>query len=345
MTLHLPDPGLRIEDRVVLVALPPGYGQGSAPLPVDYLLSGYPGRPEDWFVSGHVTQVLDQLVANRLSGYAVLVAPDVNGGQFTDSETLDAVGGAQVETWLTRDVVSAVEARWPVLGDRGHRVLAGISSGGFAALNVGLRHQDEFGTLLALEPYGGDPGNVTGRLLGGSTDLLHANSPSYYLPGLPLHRLLHVFLDVGSEGDTARVQDLGRLLSARAEDGVLRVEQGQGHTWFEAAAGLPYALANAARWEGDPVLGQILPESAFPLTHRDRYSLLLTQDAGSAEQQRACRRLTGGARTRRLPPRASIRSRAAHRPPSPPYPTGAPPAPAAAPSPLPHPTRPVVAAQ
>jgi len=92
-----------------------------------------------------------------------------------------------------------------------------MSSGAFAALNLALRHTDQVGIALALEPYG-DPGNVTRRLLRGDVSLLHANSPQYYLARMPLQRLLHVYLDVGSAtGEVGRVTSLERLLHARGE--------------------------------------------------------------------------------------------------------------------------------
>jgi hypothetical protein len=190
---------------------------------------------------------------------------------------------------MTRDVVDYVDAHFRVATDRADRVLAGMSSGGFAVLNVALRHQDEFGTGLALEPYG-DPGNVTHRLLGGSIALLKANSPSAYAPSSPLDRLLPMFLDVGSSGDVAPVRALAQVLHDRGEPVLLRVEHGQRHTWSEATAGLPYALSFAATQLADPGrLDAVYPLADFPVTGADRYANQVSPD-GEAElaQQSAC---------------------------------------------------------
>jgi len=296
---YLDDPALGIRHRQVIVATPPGYATSGHTYPTLYVFPGYPGRASDWFESGRVTQVLDALVKAGLSPYFLVVAPDVNGGFFTDSETLDAVGGPKVETWVTTDVVAWTESHYRALPDRAHRVLAGMSSGGYAALNLALHHQDEFGITLAMEPYG-DPGNVTARLFGGDVALLHANSPSYYLPRTPLHRHLDVFLDVGAGvADVQRVTDLANLLHRRGQPGVLlRAEPGQGHTWSEVQAGLPYALTFAARSLADPTLAQTYPESDFPTTRRGKSSLLLSPDA---ETQRALvRRCTALRREQQL---------------------------------------------
>lgn len=284
--LVLPDPALRIGRRQVIVATPPGYTTSGQDYPVLYLFGGYPGRANDWFETARITRMLDQLVAHHLAPFFVLIAPDINGGYLTDSEGLDAVGGPQVETWITRDVPAYVSTHYRVRTDRGNQVFAGMSSGAFAALNLALRHTDQVGIALALEPYG-DPGNVTRRLLRGDVSLLHANSPQYYLARMPLHRLLHVYLDVGSAtGEVGRVTSLERLLHARGESVLLRQEAGQDHTWSEAVAGMPYAMAFAAAHLGDPALAQSFPASAFPTTHRDRYSLLPEDDAQEQRQRR-----------------------------------------------------------
>jgi enterochelin esterase-like enzyme len=283
VTLHLSDPVLRIGDRTVYVALPPGYDHTRARFPVVYLFSGYPGRPSDWLLGGRATQTVSALVHAGLTAYPILVCPDVNGGFFTDSETLDAVGGSQVQTWVTRDVVGYVDGHYRTLTDRANRVVGGMSSGGYAALNVGLRYQDEFGSVLAMEPYG-DPGNVLHSLLRNRLDLYQANSPSYYLPTVPLHRRIDVFMDVGSDGgDVARVERLARLLAARGEPVALRLEAGQGHTWSEAVQGLPYALAFVGRHLGEAQLDRVLPSSLFPAVSTTARIPLQTRPTGVPE--------------------------------------------------------------
>jgi S-formylglutathione hydrolase FrmB len=72
-----------------------------------------------------------------------------------------------------------------------------MSSGGYGALNLGLRHQDRFAVILAQMPYG-DPGNVTATLLGGSRALWLANSPSVYIPTMTFHDPMAVYLIAGS---------------------------------------------------------------------------------------------------------------------------------------------------
>jgi enterochelin esterase-like enzyme len=150
-------------------------------------------------VGGRATQTMDALVARNLAPRAILVAPDVNGAWFHDSETLNAVHGPHVETWLSHDVVNWVDHHLRTRADRADRMLAGMSSGGFAALNVGLHHLGRFGVIAAFEPYG-DPGNVAARLLGGNPALLRANSPNWYVPTMAMRWRSAFYLDAGATG-------------------------------------------------------------------------------------------------------------------------------------------------
>ncbi len=65
----------------------------------------------------------------------------------------DAPGGRQrgfgdfvsgFENDLLKDIIPFVESHYPVLADREHRAIAGLSMGGGQALTIGLRHRDLF---------------------------------------------------------------------------------------------------------------------------------------------------------------------------------------------------------
>jgi enterochelin esterase-like enzyme len=54
----------------------------------------------------------------------------------------DFVSGFQND--LLKDIIPYVESHYPVLADREHRAIAGLSMGGGQALTIGLRHLDTF---------------------------------------------------------------------------------------------------------------------------------------------------------------------------------------------------------
>jgi len=48
------------------------------------------------------------------------------------------------EDYLVQDLISDVEAKFPVNSGRSHRAIIGISMGGFGAVNLSLKHPDLF---------------------------------------------------------------------------------------------------------------------------------------------------------------------------------------------------------
>jgi enterochelin esterase-like enzyme len=242
-------PWLRMRPTSALVYLPPGYDTRSARsrrYPVVYLLHGYPGAPIDWFRAARVQQLMDVMIADGLARPMILVAPSASGGWLHDSEMLNQVGGPQVETFLTSALVQAVDARFRTVADRAGRAIGGMSSGGYGALNLGLRHQDTYAVILSLMPYG-TPGDVGKRLLGGSRALWLANSPDAYIPTMRFRHRMWVDLLAGpSDPELGEAMRLAGMLRARRQPAVFSEVAGAGHTWRGVRLELPYALAFAS---------------------------------------------------------------------------------------------------
>lgn len=244
---QVPARDLRMAAGETWVYTPPGFDPGAATrYPVLYLFHGSPGRPSDWFAAGDVAHVMDTLLEAQLVQPMILVSVDTNGTgpSARDTECLDSTtGGAQVQTYVTDVVIPWVDKNFPTVPDRAHRAIGGMSSGGFCALNLGLRHLDMFSVVMALEPYG-DPG-AGGRAMLATAQERKANSPSHYLPTMDFTAPVSVFLDAGTEaaqGDREANRRLASQLSARGQTVELREERGQEHTWAMVQAGLPYGL-------------------------------------------------------------------------------------------------------
>lgn len=252
-SLRLSDPADRIPPGRTWVYLPAGYADpanAGRRYPVAYVLHGYPSSSYDWFGAGRLATAAALLQRQGLLRPMILVSPDVSGGTRRDTECLDSsVGGPRIETFLTRTVVSTVDHRYRTLADRSERVLGGVSAGGYCALNVGLRHQQEFGEILGLMPYG-DPGrNADEIMLRDDPRLVRLNSPDRYVATMPIRRPQAVFLSagLGDPGVVGAAQDLARELAARGLTVGLRIDPaGYGHTWREARREVPYALVFAS---------------------------------------------------------------------------------------------------
>jgi S-formylglutathione hydrolase FrmB len=56
------------------------------------------------------------------------------------------------EDMVLQDVWDFVTSRYPIRGEREAHVLAGVSMGGFAAFNLGIRHRNAFGVAVGMHP-------------------------------------------------------------------------------------------------------------------------------------------------------------------------------------------------
>ena len=142
---------------------------------------------------------------------------------------------AAIETFLSSALVADVDRACRTIRSPAGRAVGG-ASGGYCALNLGLRHQLVFGAILAMMPYG-DPGrNAVDLMLGGSAALGRANSPSDYVRTMLMRRLQSVFLATGRhDTDTYRTVQLMASVVGEPGDYVgVRINPGLGHNWREA---------------------------------------------------------------------------------------------------------------
>ncbi len=118
------------------------------------------------------------------------------------------------ENDLLKDVIPYVESHYPVLTDREHRAIAGLSMGGGQALTIGLRHLDQFAYV----------GGFSSALFGNSTALVPAQTDSS-----KQLRLLWL-----SCGDTDRLMDASKAFHTSLDQKKVphfwHVDSGA-HTW------------------------------------------------------------------------------------------------------------------
>ena len=160
------------------VYLPPGYA--SHPhrrYPVFYLLHGMPGRPGAFLQTVRAGVVEDVLLARHELKPMILVMPFGSTGSFTDKEWANGVRAH--EGWATfvyRDLVRAVDARYRTIAAPAGRALGGLSEGGYGALNIGIEHPREFRVLESWSGY--ELADSIRSIFGTSRSLLAANSPA-----------------------------------------------------------------------------------------------------------------------------------------------------------------------
>ncbi|WP_411971900.1 alpha/beta hydrolase [Sphingobacterium sp. Lzh-3] len=134
--------------RKALLYTPPGYSAAKK-YPVLYLLHGIGGDEREWFRHGNPQVIFDNLYAEGKMEPMLVIMP--NGRAMED----DRAGGnvmapdrvaafSTFEKDLLDDLIPFVEKQFPVIKDREHRAIFGLSMGGGQALNFGLGHIDTF---------------------------------------------------------------------------------------------------------------------------------------------------------------------------------------------------------
>jgi enterochelin esterase-like enzyme len=178
-TLHVASPALGGRRQQVVVYLPPGYDAHPAlRYPVLYLLHGSPGTPHAFLHELRMGVLDDVYTTLQRAQPLILVMPFGSTGQFTDEEWANGYRPHQAwETFLARDVVRAIDSRFRTVRSGAGRALAGLSEGGYGALNIGLHHPGEFGVLESWSGYANaDP---IRSIFGTSPERLRWNSPSH----------------------------------------------------------------------------------------------------------------------------------------------------------------------
>src|SRR5262249_43413020 len=133
-------------------------------------------------------------VALRTGQPMILVMPFGSTGTFTDKEWANGVHADQGwETFVARDLVRAIDARYRTVRSGAGRGLAGLSEGGYAALNIGFHHPGEFSVLESWSGYERAANLLP--IFGGNERLLRWNSPLLQVSAAaPRLRRLHRFI-------------------------------------------------------------------------------------------------------------------------------------------------------
>ncbi|HUJ59469.1 MAG TPA: alpha/beta hydrolase family protein [Kofleriaceae bacterium] len=258
-------------DKDYVVYLPADYDtKPSERFPVFYYLHGLGGDENSWLKGGHIDQAADQLGLE-----AIIVMPDGDAGFYVDSVTpvdYDAcmkTGKGQFvptedhakacvktpayEDYIVKDLIAEIDGKYRTIARRDGRAIAGLSMGGFGALELAMRHPDVFSAtashsgvdaLLYAGPHPyvagkmqpvtdvstwGDKVPVIGTwvrsLFGPKLDNWKAHDPSLLADKLEPGKLA-IYLDCGTEDDyglDAQAAYLHDQLTARKID----------HAYFE----------------------------------------------------------------------------------------------------------------
>ena len=118
-------------NRRAIIYTPPGFSKKNK-YPVLYLLHGIGGDEKEWLNGGKPQVILDNLYAENKIEPMIVVMPngramkdDRAGGNVFDSAKVAAF--ATFEKDLLNDLIPFIEKKYPVLTDREHRAIVGLS--------------------------------------------------------------------------------------------------------------------------------------------------------------------------------------------------------------------------
>lgn len=278
-----------------LVHLPAGYAQAAAAgrrFPVLYVLHGHPGLARNILEAGDIGSDLDALVHRHRVRPMILVLPDITNGPEGGSDTEWANTRFGRYEQVLVDLVHAVDRRFATIPSRSGRILAGLSSGAYGAVNVGLHHLALFGGIQSWSGYYVQ--DARGVFLGASRAQLAANSPDDYVRRLApqIRRLgLHVYAYVGRADNVPLLAQLPRLVAGLHHDGaqVQAAEFAGGHDWALWRQQMPRMLRVAGRWFVHPARpARVLPAAGRRALARQQRAF---RHAATARERTVVRKL------------------------------------------------------
>ena len=271
--VYVPEAGGTKADPA-LVYLPAAYFSSTyatARFPVVELFEGFPASPRTWTLALRLQQVLDTEINSHRAEPFVAVVPTQNYlGGLHDGECINAVHGPQVETTLTVNVQRVVERDFRVQRDRSGWAVLGYSTGGFCALNVGMRHPSMYSAAVSMsgnvQPY---VDYTTGDIFGHSAAAEHSNDPLWraqHLPGPPISVLIAA--SRADPGAWNGALTLGAALRAPTRTSLLMLPHGaQSVTVWRVME--PVAFDWLSHILAAPLADEVLAEGRSPVPDRD----------------------------------------------------------------------------
>lgn len=139
-TLAIPSAAMRKTYRAAVV-LPASYAKNKkTSYPVLYLLHGAYGHFNDW-----LRKTPDKQLLHRLADQYNLIIVNPEGETFSFYLDSPVKADSQFETYLTKEVVPAIDQAYRTVRDRKGRLITGLSMGGFGAMYLSARHPDLYG--------------------------------------------------------------------------------------------------------------------------------------------------------------------------------------------------------
>lgn len=245
---HIPDTASGFHARPAMVYLPPAALSGRSPaLPVMVMLAGQPGSPNRFFAASGIKPMLDEYARHHHGLAPIVVSPDQNGSGSRNSLCADTTKYGKAETYLTADVSDWMDAHLPVSTSAKDWTIGGFSQGGTCSVQLGARHPDRYGTIVAvgseIEPSAGTVDQMVAEYFDGDRKAYEAQIPVKAIAAHAPSDQTMILAAGGKDGvsiDNARV--IGAAGRAAGMTVVTLSAPDAGHDWHAVSATLEAAL-------------------------------------------------------------------------------------------------------
>jgi enterochelin esterase-like enzyme len=136
-------------DKNFSVMLPKSYNtQPDRKYPVVYMLHGANENDWEWanIAVSMINEAITQVTNDGSAAECIVVFPNATEGKMGYFNQ----DGWKYEDYFFKELVPAVESRYRVIADKGHRAIGGLSMGGGGSFNYGMRHPDMFSSVYAI---------------------------------------------------------------------------------------------------------------------------------------------------------------------------------------------------
>jgi S-formylglutathione hydrolase FrmB len=135
------------------VFLPQGYEQSVKRYPTLYLLHGLYGDFQNWSTLTNLTKWAEHLDL-------IIAMPDAGNSWYVNSATSET---DKYEDYIVQDFLAEIDSHFRTIRDRHARSIAGLSMGGYAAMNFSLKHPELFSFSGVISGALDAPGNLDER--------------------------------------------------------------------------------------------------------------------------------------------------------------------------------------
>ena len=128
------------------IYLPFDYNSSSRFYPIVYLLHGYTDNDMGWLQFGEVNMIADEAISKREIPPMIIVTPDADVSWYINNFD----GTVMYEDFFIKEFIPQIEKEYRVRTEKRYRAIAGLSMGGYGALNIALKYPELFSSTAPM---------------------------------------------------------------------------------------------------------------------------------------------------------------------------------------------------